>query len=66
MVHLVGTGNYRCHRVLVARGDNGEEGESSQGQVVHTAGHAALVVAVGVQAVWAGGAEDGRQGEMFY
>lgn len=50
VVHLVGTGNYRRHRVLVAGGDNGEEREGGQGQVVHAAGHAALVVAVGVQA----------------
>lgn len=31
VVHLVGTGNYRRHRVLVAGGDNGEEREGGQG-----------------------------------
>lgn len=31
VVHLVGTGNYRRHRVLVAGRDNGKERESSQG-----------------------------------
>lgn len=49
-VDLVGSVDDGRHGVLVARGHNGEERERRQRQVVHAARHAALVVAVRVQA----------------
>lgn len=59
VVHLVGPGDHRGHGVLVARRDDGEQRQSGQGQVVHAAGHAALVVAVRVEA--AGEREEERK-----
>lgn len=61
VVDLVGPGNHGGHRILVARGDDGEEGESSQGQVVHTAGDTALIIAVRVQAGGGGREERGKR-----
>lgn len=49
-VDLVGSVDDGRHGVLVARGHDGEERERRQRQVVHAARHAALVVAVRVQA----------------
>lgn len=60
VVDLVGPGNHGGHRILVARGYDGEEGESSQGQVVHTAGDTALIIAVRVQAGGGGREERGK------
>lgn len=48
-IDLVGLGDHGGHGVLVARRGDGEEGESSQRQVVHATGHTALIVAVRVQ-----------------
>lgn len=49
VVHLVGAGDDGCHGILVVRRGDGEEGEGSQREVIHTAGHATLIVAVRVQ-----------------
>lgn len=49
VVHLVGSGDHGRYGVLVTWRDDSQEREGSQGQVVHAAGHAALIVAVGVQ-----------------
>lgn len=60
VIDLVGSGNHGRHRILVARWDDGEEGESSQGQVVHTTGHTALIIAVWVQAGRGGRKDRGK------
>lgn len=61
MVDLVGPGNHRRHGVLVARRDDGKEGESCQGEVVDAAGDTALVIAVWVQAGRGGRKEGWRE-----
>lgn len=58
MVDLVGSGDHGCHSVLVSRRDDGQERESGQRQVVHAAGHAALIIAVWVQTSVMGGTKE--------
>lgn len=63
MVDLVGSGDHGRHGVLVAWRDNCEERESSQGQVVHATGHAALIIAVWVQTGKGRSKEGGVEGQ---
>lgn len=62
MVDLVGAGDHCRHGVLVTGRDDGEEGKSSQGEVVDAAGDTALVIAVWVQAGRGGRKEGWNKG----
>lgn len=50
VVDLVGASDNGGHGILVVWGGDGEEWQRGQREVVHTAGHTALVIAVRVQA----------------